>query len=773
MRDEALAQTLVDAGAELVDSDADADIGTDAPTASEAPCAIVSLSAAQGDGGGRLVRAGRRGLASATVRTRAALVARRLRRWYPDVGIVAWDIEQRVAVGEPARSLSLAERLPQRSFVVARRTRDEPTLLEAIVEEAARTTGRPLTLRAPLLRAGAIVSPDDDSVLRVAVGPGRIQVLRQLEALETLNACDVREELARLIPWPLADGRLGLGEWSLEERLPGSRPPELTATLIEDCTEFLAELFQACGGAGERRLAEQAAYVAHVVGPERTRGLTELADSAETALANVPRGFGHGDFWAGNLLVGGDGRLTGVIDWDSGGPGRLPFVDVLHLWLSDRRGPAPEQWGPALVEHLLPWADGADHAVAERYAARIGVELSEREREALVVAYWLDHVSHQLHYLDRDTRPAWLRNNVDHVLHAFRQARPGAVAAGTVERVVPSDAEWDALAGASRNVFSTRQWASVWRRHFGSESADQTFLGCRDASGALVAVVPLETRRRGTVQVTRFLGHGPADQLGAVCAPEHTAQAARVLGAALGHGVFVGDRVRVDQDWPLHVGGRSILEEKSPAIETEGLTWDAFLATRSSNLRQQVRRRERKLAAAHSLEYRLADSAERLDADLDLLFSLHRARWPRGTDFGTARHEAFHRELAKRAFELGWLRLWFLELDGTTRAAWYGFRFEGVESYYQAGRDPDWDQASVGFVLLCHSIRSAFEDGMREYRFLRGDEGYKFRFATSDGALETIVAGRGVTGRAIARAAAGAAGGRMLTPVRGLLGRLL
>ena len=62
-----------------------------------------------------------------------------------------------------------------------------------------------------------------------------------------------------------------------------------------------------------------------------------------------------------------------------------------------------------------------------------------------------------------------------------------------------------------------------------------------------------------------------------------------------------------------------------------------------------------------------------------------------------------------------------------------------VESFYQAGRDPDWDHASVGLVLLAHSIRAALEDGRSEYRFLRGAEPYKYRFADEDPGLETIV----------------------------------
>jgi CelD/BcsL family acetyltransferase involved in cellulose biosynthesis len=46
----------------------------------------------------------------------------------------------------------------------------------------------------------------------------------------------------------------------------------------------------------------------------------------------------------------------------------------------------------------------------------------------------------------------------------------------------------------------------------------------------------------------------------------------------------------------------------------------------------------------------------------------------------------------------------------------------------------------VGLVLLAHSIRAALEDGLDEYRFLRGAEPYKYRFADEDPGLETIVA---------------------------------
>jgi CelD/BcsL family acetyltransferase involved in cellulose biosynthesis len=100
-----------------------------------------------------------------------------------------------------------------------------------------------------------------------------------------------------------------------------------------------------------------------------------------------------------------------------------------------------------------------------------------------------------------------------------------------------------------------------------------------------------------------------------------------------------------------------------------------------------------------------------------------------------------------------WLRLWIQELDGAPPAAWYGFRFDGVEAYYQAGRDPSFDRESVGFVLLAHSIRAAFDDGVREYRLLRGDDPYKSRFASADRPLQTVALSSGIRGRAAVAAA--------------------
>jgi CelD/BcsL family acetyltransferase involved in cellulose biosynthesis len=195
--------------------------------------------------------------------------------------------------------------------------------------------------------------------------------------------------------------------------------------------------------------------------------------------------------------------------------------------------------------------------------------------------------------------------------------------------------------------------------------------------------------------------------------------------------------------------------EESPTLLIGGRSFDEFLASRSKNFREQVRRRERKLRREHEVELRLTD-ASRLEADLDTLFRLHAARWSEGESSALAgSRERFHRDFARRALERGWLRLWVLDADGAPRAAWYGFRFAQMDWYYQSGRDPEWERESVGFVLMSHTIRQAFDDGMTEYRLLRGGEEYKGRFASDDPGLETLAVPRSLRGRgAIAAAAA-------------------
>jgi CelD/BcsL family acetyltransferase involved in cellulose biosynthesis len=324
------------------------------------------------------------------------------------------------------------------------------------------------------------------------------------------------------------------------------------------------------------------------------------------------------------------------------------------------------------------------------------------------------------------------------------------------EDLDPLREEWGALAQRSGNVFAAWEWASAWWKHFGRGRALRVGV-CRDADGRVVAIVPLYVAFRRPVRVARFLGHGVGDELGPVSerGDSRVADALRRSARELGWDVLLAERLPGDSGLSEALPGRTLNREASPVIAIEGKSWDDYLAERSKNFRSQLRRKERALVRDHGLSFRLADDPSRLERDMDALVALHEARWgEEGSGALSGDREAFHREFVVVALERGWLRLWMAELDGRPAAAWYGFRFGGADWYYQLGRDPSWDRASLGLVLLAHTVREAMADGQREYKLLRGAESYKDRFATGDPGLSTVGVGRGPVGRAVVAMAA-------------------
>jgi CelD/BcsL family acetyltransferase involved in cellulose biosynthesis len=332
--------------------------------------------------------------------------------------------------------------------------------------------------------------------------------------------------------------------------------------------------------------------------------------------------------------------------------------------------------------------------------------------------------------------------------------------------------EWTHLAEQVGDPFATWEWATSWCRHL-LGGRPLHLIACRRPDGRLAGILPLYESGRRPLRLLRFLGSGPADRQGPICLAADRGAVARALRRALTDrlrcDVLLAERLPGECGWSAFLPGRTVRREASPVLRIEGRSWDELLAARSANFRQQVRARERRLSRGFTLSYRLAEDPELVAGDLATLIDLHEARWSGGgSDAFAGARRGFHVELATRALRRGWLRLWFLELDGEPVAAWYGFRYGGADWFYQAGRDPRRERLSAGFVLMAHTVREAARDGMRAYHLLRGDEHYKARFAREDPGLDTIgvacgAAGRAAVAAAVLAAAAPPGGRRVLT----------
>jgi CelD/BcsL family acetyltransferase involved in cellulose biosynthesis len=315
----------------------------------------------------------------------------------------------------------------------------------------------------------------------------------------------------------------------------------------------------------------------------------------------------------------------------------------------------------------------------------------------------------------------------------------------------PHARRWREQAERLGNPFVTPDWYLAWLRHMG-EGARPRVVVVRSADGAVRGLMPLVAELRGRRRVLRFAGADVGDCFHPVAAePDQAAVAGRAAEALGDCSALVLDRAGPGTDWaraladglPRHARV-DYREAPLPCLALGEGGWDAYLASRSRNFRNQVGRKMRVLERSHEVNLRMTTAGDDLDADFDTFLRLHRERWRERGGSQALRDDAdgFHREFARAAREHGWLRLWFLEVDGEPAAAWYGWHIGGRYAYYLAGFSPRWAGSSVGFLLLAHTVRSAFEEGAASYDFLLGAETYKSRFSDGQREVRTIALGR-------------------------------
>jgi len=363
----------------------------------------------------RAARLAARAARSAVVRARARRAVAGLRSaGYEDVFAFTWEPSLAVApLGRPAPGL--LSRFPLRAVAIGRAA-GTPTILDEAVRDA--SIGEPRSLRA---KGGLAFAFGNDAVLRVAVGPGRHKLAGQRAALELLGSLAPPASVAERLPQQLGSGQAGLGFWTSERRLEGAPPPRSTPALLDECVEFLADLWSAGRGAvaASRSLRPHAEQIAAACGGEAAGRVVALAAETEGALADLPRGFAHGDFGLPNLFVS-EGSLSGVADWEAAGAGALPFLDLFQLLveleLREREG-----IGAGFTRILLPLVAAGGGPRVTEYAGLVGVPLTPERLRALAIAYWLELIGYALATYDRGERRQrrFVAENVDGPLRAL------------------------------------------------------------------------------------------------------------------------------------------------------------------------------------------------------------------------------------------------------------------------------------------------------------------------------------------------------------------
>ncbi|MBI4169884.1 MAG: GNAT family N-acetyltransferase [Acidobacteria bacterium] len=318
------------------------------------------------------------------------------------------------------------------------------------------------------------------------------------------------------------------------------------------------------------------------------------------------------------------------------------------------------------------------------------------------------------------------------------------------ERLMGLREEWaDLLRDSDADcLFLTWEWLSTWWRHL---SRDRRLMVpvVRD-QGRLVALAPMVIRPPGISSVQpfptiEFMGGGSvgSDYLDVIVRRGREAEALPALADCLAGANrpleleqvrFPGSRA---EDLGAHLGRRGwhvFAEESNVArfIRLAGTTWTSYLAGLGNAHRANFNRRLRRLEREFRVRFDSVSTEEHRRAALSRLIALHQARWrERGfsTAFHTPNHLRFHEEFSRLACERGWLRIFTLWLDDEPVAALYGFRYNGVFSFYQSGFDPNYAGFAAGLVTMGLAIRSVLEEGASEFDMLQGFERYKEHWA--------------------------------------------
>jgi CelD/BcsL family acetyltransferase involved in cellulose biosynthesis len=321
-------------------------------------------------------------------------------------------------------------------------------------------------------------------------------------------------------------------------------------------------------------------------------------------------------------------------------------------------------------------------------------------------------------------------------LHAARIA--------TDEQLLAVAAAWDELSDSM--PFRMWDWQEAWWRHYRTLSDELFIVTVRNDDGDLLGLAPFylsRSKRRG--RVLRLLGSGvvASDYLSILSAPGYEQTVVRTLADWLvseaGHDWHAIELSGVDRDDLVVTSLLAELEERGNLVRRcEGLscwpitlpaTWDDYLMELSKDRRQRTRKLVRQQFDSGRARLCTIDSPEDLWRVYDIFCDLHQRRRTslgEGGCFSCSRFAGFLQEVTQRFYQLGQLRLLYVELDGRPVATEYGLTQNGQTIYvYQSGLDPSVADERPGWLGTISSIQRALDEGFRTYDLLRGDEAYK------------------------------------------------
>ncbi len=313
--------------------------------------------------------------------------------------------------------------------------------------------------------------------------------------------------------------------------------------------------------------------------------------------------------------------------------------------------------------------------------------------------------------------------------------------------------------------FQSIAWAEAWYRVFGDD-AESLLLAVQDETGAVIGIAPLVLRRTALGRTIQLMGGADVTDYLDIVASERDVR--RVWSAVIAHLASIRERwdaldLHCVPQWsPSHAAiveqlsemttVRIVQEEVCPVVRLGG-SFDAYLRSLPKKERHEVKRKARNFERdAPTGALRILSGRDEALAALPAFFRLHRLSAPDKERFLTPDVEQFFRDMTGAVADAGWLRLYFLDIEGAPVAAMFTFVADGRSLVYNSGFDPAYARISTGMVLTGMVIEDAANNGLTLCDFLRGNEAYKYRFGATDTPIWRVIASddRDAVDRAVA-----------------------
>jgi len=315
---------------------------------------------------------------------------------------------------------------------------------------------------------------------------------------------------------------------------------------------------------------------------------------------------------------------------------------------------------------------------------------------------------------------------------------------------------WNNLLARVKNAtpFQTHDWLISWWKHFGLHK--DLFIILVIDGDDIKAIAPFMIIKKMNVKIMKFIGSGRSDYLNFLMIDAAPVELLlKSIFNCLKTNATNWDLIEfrdiiLSNDFEFLLSSeinrqnyKFVRKEDTicPFLSIDG-SWEDYMSSKTSQQRYKIKRVERDISKQAGVRVFTNYDFLNLNEMLQLIKNVESKSWkvkkgnPR---FSGAVPMQFFEEIFERFRANNWIDVRILSLNKQAIAYNINFLFNNKYYNYNLAFDKDYGNIRPGMYLTNLTLKGAFEQKVTEYDFLRGEEKYKFFWASNYRQLYQII----------------------------------